>query len=104
MAGKVFLDTNGWLALLNADDQLHTSADGVWRKLGQERYSVVVTDWVVAETGNGLARSSARSRFAEVVSLMQSSSLTQIVFVTSVLLQRALQLYAQRPDKDVGTC
>jgi len=31
----VFLDTNGWLALLNASDQLHSQADAVWRDLGQ---------------------------------------------------------------------
>jgi predicted nucleic acid-binding protein len=40
----VFLDTNGWLALLNASDQLHQRADAVWHDLGRRGYSIVLTD------------------------------------------------------------
>ena len=31
----VFLDTNGWLALLNASDQLHQRADSVSGRRGR---------------------------------------------------------------------
>jgi uncharacterized protein len=98
----VFLDTNGWFALLNASDALHGAADTVWKRLGQEGYSVVVTDWVVAETGNGLARSPARSRFVDAVDALQRSSRTRLVFITPDLFQRALTLYASRADKMWG--
>jgi predicted nucleic acid-binding protein len=52
----VLLDTNGWIALLNASDTLHESARLIWTQLARERTPIIVTDWVVAETGNGLAR------------------------------------------------
>jgi predicted nucleic acid-binding protein len=40
----VFLDTNGWLALMNASGQLHQRADVLWRDLGRRGYSIVLTD------------------------------------------------------------
>jgi hypothetical protein len=42
MSREVFLDTNGWFALLNSADALHADAGRL-------------TDWVIAESGNGLA-------------------------------------------------
>lgn len=59
----VFLDTNGWIALLNSSDALHAAAVAGWSSLLQQGCSFVVTDWVVAETGNGLARTPARNLF-----------------------------------------
>ena len=52
MASSVFLDTNGWLALLNATDVLHEKAVAIWHELGAHGTGIVLIDWVVAETGN----------------------------------------------------
>jgi predicted nucleic acid-binding protein len=57
MANSLFLDTNGWLALLHAGDAMHRQAEDVWRDLIRRGYHVVLTDWIIAETGNGAARS-----------------------------------------------
>jgi predicted nucleic acid-binding protein len=101
-ANTVFLDTNGWFALLNASDVLHPAADSTWKQLGQVGYSVVVTDWVVAETGNGLARTPARRQFAAAVEALQENPKTRFIFISRDLLQRALTMYAKRPDKTWG--
>ena len=98
----VFLDTNGWLALLNASDQLHQRADAVWRDLGLRGYSIVLTDWVVAETGNGLARTRARERFFQITEEFMKGPRCKVVFITSDLLRRALALYLARGDKQWG--
>ena len=37
-ADLVFLDTNGWLALLNASDALHLRADSLWREFTSDRH------------------------------------------------------------------
>ena len=66
-AKVVFLDTQGWFALLNSSDTLHAVADAEWKRLSGAGYSVLLTDWIVAETGNGLARTAARHGFAESV-------------------------------------
>jgi predicted nucleic acid-binding protein len=50
MAGSIFLDTNGWLALLNSADELHPAAREHWRQIVRDRRTIVLTDWIVAET------------------------------------------------------
>jgi hypothetical protein len=98
----VFLDTNGWLALMNASDQLHQRADAVWHDLGRQGYSIVLTDWVIAETGNGLARTRARDRFFQVTDGLLKDPRCRVVFITAALLRRALDLYLARADKQWG--
>ena len=98
----VFLDTNGWLALLNDDDSLHADAFRVWSRFVRERRPIMLTDWIVAEAGNGLARTPQRRRFPAAVRELLSSPRVRLIFVDSALLDRALQLYADRPDKTWG--
>jgi uncharacterized protein len=102
MADKCFLDTNGWLALLNATDQLHQKASQFWREIVSHHSTIVMSDWVIAETGNGLARSSNRHRFVEAVTRLQKSPQVEIVFVDSILLDKTLTLYDQHQDKSWG--
>jgi predicted nucleic acid-binding protein len=101
MSKTVFLDTNGWIALLNSRDALHPTADFVWHKLGRDGYTVLLTDWVIAETGNGLARHS-RVQFAKAVDSVRNSSRAEIVYIDEQRLGRALALYASRQDKTWG--
>lgn len=51
MASSIFIDTNGWLAILNSDDRMHAQADRKWSEVVLGQRHVVLTDWVVAETG-----------------------------------------------------
>ena len=103
MADKtVFLDTNGWVALLNTSDSLHVRAASSWRELGRAGYSVVLTDWILAETGNGLARTRARAPFLRALEAVQASERTRIVYVGETLLADAARLYASREDKSWG--
>lgn len=99
---RVFLDTNGWLALLNASDALHSRAEAVWTRLLKQGYSIFLTDWIVAETGNGLARTLARTQFPQSVQVLRASSRSQIIPVSESLFNEALNLYASRPDKSWG--
>lgn len=98
----VFLDTNGWIALLNASDQLHQIADREWRKLIDAGSGIVLTDWIVAETGNGLARTTAREGFSLAVRTLLSSLRVEFIEVRGDLFQQSLNLYAARSDKTWG--
>jgi hypothetical protein len=98
----VFLDTNGWLALLNSSDSLHSIARARWADLVKEGRSFYLTDWIVAETGNGLARTRARDRFGDAFDLLRSSSRTTLVRASEGLLDKALSLYKERSDKTWG--
>lgn len=98
----VFLDSNGWVALLNSRDPLHPRADALWRHLGQTGRPIFLTDWIVAETGNGLARTPARMLLSESFARFQRCPQFRIVTVSPELRTRALALYSERPDKTWG--
>jgi uncharacterized protein len=102
MASSVFLDTSGWIALLNATDRLHAEANAVWLNLANSGYRFVVTDWVIAETGNGLARRPAKPKFADVVTQLLEAPSVEVVTIDRALLIRALNDYASFTDKSWG--
>lgn len=98
----VFLDSVGWIALLNQTDSLHAVADQRWRSLGHEGSFVVLTDWIIAETSNGLACSPARRQFFRALEAIRGSTRARVVFVTDDLLRRALAMYHDHADKTWG--
>lgn len=103
MPAKVlFLDTQGWVTVLNSADTLYAVANSEWKRLRDAGYTVLLTDWIIAETGNGLARTAARHAFAETVRSVLGDPLVRLVYVTEELLARGLILYRQRPDKTWG--
>lgn len=97
-----FLDSNGWIALLNSSDPLHPLADALFRAMGQSGRAAVLTDWVLAETGNGLARTPARKPLPEVTRRFLKNPQFSLVIISQDLRERALKLYADRSDKTWG--
>ena len=79
MGEEVFADSQGWIALLNRSDQYHAAACKAMTALAGERRDMVTTDWILAETGNGLARTNARAAFVETVRRLQKSRNVTIV-------------------------
>jgi len=102
MAGNVLLDTNGWIPLLNSSELLHRQATDIWLELGRRGYRITLTDWIIAETGNGLARSSTKSRFAESVKRFFQSGAVDLVMIDHPLIAQALELYRGYADKNWG--
>jgi predicted nucleic acid-binding protein len=98
----VFVDTSGWIAVLNADDALYEQACTRLLELGTRGRSLVTTDWVLAETGNGLARTAARHSLAGAVQRFLGSSHCRLVWVDVMLLDRAIKMYSQVGDKSWG--
>ena len=97
-----FLDTSGWIALLNSRESWHVEANRIWKEFGHRRRSVFVTDWVVAETGNGLAGGGRRELFVKSLRVFMSAANVRLVYVDGDLLRRAIDLYEARPDKEWG--
>lgn len=102
-----FVDTSGFIALLNADDSLLSVAARVFQQFGEERRRLVTTTWVFAETGNGLARTRLRSQFCQAVRIALRSDVFTLIEPDDRLFQDSLDLYEQSADKTwglVGCC
>ena len=102
MANSVFLDTNGWLALLNSGDTRHVQVDGTWRELIRGGARIVLTDWIVAETGNGSAKSQRKHRVMEAIQATIQNSNVELIFIADAMLQRSLEFFGQHADKSWG--
>ena len=98
----VFLDSSGWIALLNSRDENHARAVVIWRDLVTRQARVVLTDWIIAETGNSLAKTPLRQMYGNAVRLVMNREEYQVVMVDRDTLSRSTELYANRPDKSWG--
>jgi predicted nucleic acid-binding protein len=102
MPNSVFLDTNGWLALLHSKDVNHEQATEIWSDLGSRGYGVVLSDWIIAETGNGLARTRIRHLFAGAVDRIFRSPKAEVVMIDRELLAKAVRHFHGHTDKTWG--
>jgi predicted nucleic acid-binding protein len=102
MAKVIFLDTSGWLALLHSKDVKHKQASEIWLDIGSKGYRIVLTDWIIAETGNGLARTPIRHLFADAVDRIWSSPNVEIVNIDHQTAKRSVAYYRRHADKTWG--
>jgi hypothetical protein len=91
-----FADTSFYLALLDERDPLHG------RALAESKLNrpIVTTEFVILELGNACARAEDHADFLAVVAGLRASPRITIVPLDPHLLQRGLDLFASRNDKD----
>ena len=102
MAEGVFLDTVGLIALLSRDDEYHPNAADVFHQIGQAERPVITTDLVLAEVGNGLARTALREDVCWLIGELEASAAATVVYVDRRQFAEGLALYAARADKRWG--
>ena len=93
----VFADTAYYLALLTPGDKHHSAA---LRRSEQITGLIVVTDFVLLEVGNTLSGSRRRAAFPELVRQLRNDPDTEVVPLSQQLMDKGLDLYARRPDKE----
>ncbi len=101
----VFVDTAGWLALLNPKDGMHSQAVAARGELQRRRMRLRTTEFVLIEVADAFAEPPLRAVVVEFYhGLRQANTpLTlEIVPVSEDLLARGWMLYGQRLDKGWG--
>lgn len=93
----VFADTSFYVALFGPGDVHHATAVGLSREL---RRVVVVTEFVLLELANALARASSRKLFVDLLPQLRTNPNVIVVAVSPELFARGYSLYADRADKD----
>jgi len=98
--GRFFFDTAYVLALLNPNDAYHQQAKALFPsvRIAQE---VWITEAVLVEIGNALARSN-RSAAVAFINSCYATRNVKVVSVDSALLRRAIDFYHSRKDKEWG--
>ena len=94
----VFADTFYFVALLSPSDNAHGKAVGF---TSENNVRLATTDWVLTELADGMARSPiGRSEFLSTLADLQTDDDVNIIPCDRALLNRGIQLYAARPDKE----
>ncbi|MBF0328157.1 MAG: PIN domain-containing protein [Nitrospirae bacterium] len=47
---NIFIDTSGFIAVLNADDDMHVRAKEVWIKMISDRTNLITNNYILVET------------------------------------------------------
>lgn len=97
---RFFLDTAYVLALLNPNDIYHKQATALLPSM-QSAQEVWITEAVLIEIGNALARSNRSAAVAFINSCYVTPNV-RVVPVDSPLLKRAIDFYNNREDKEWG--
>ena len=93
----IFVDTGFFLAIAQPRDELHERALA-WAKLLAE--SLVVTEYVLCETVNGLSMPVDRPKAHRILSHVRSTSNYEVVPASPVLFETGVQLHGERHDKE----
>lgn len=93
----VFADTSFYVALFSPGDIHHEKAVRLAHDLHR---TVVVTEFVLVELANALARATSRRLFVDLLPKLRSNPTVKILPVSPDLLERGFNLYGNRPDKD----
>lgn len=99
MPNKIFIDTLFVVALVNRRDQYHQTASQLAALY--EGHPLLVTDAVLLEIGNALARNYKAEAVAIITGFLDSAEV-EIVRLTMELFEQAFALYQQYQDKSWG--
>ena len=99
MPNRIFVDTLFVIALINPRDQYHAKASELAAKY--EKHPLLITDAVLLEIGNGLARN-YKQEAVEIIEDFIDSEEVEIAHLTPTLFERAFNLYRKHNDKDWG--
>ena len=93
----IFADTFYYLALLSQDDAAHELAVEVSRKL---RCPIITTAWIMTEVADGLAKTSRRTLFGELLRQLRNDPHVVVIEMSRELFDRGVELYSNRADKE----
>jgi len=96
---KIFMDTGFVMAVVNDKDQYHPDAVKLANRF--RNYPTVITDAVLLEIGNSLARN-FKGRAIDIINHFYSSKEVILIHVTPALLRRGFELYRTFLDKSWG--
>lgn len=97
---RYFVDTSFLIALASATDRHHRRAEHLLDQVEGHQTPLVTTDAVLLELGGALSRIAHRAAAVTIIGELRSDSRIEVVPIEGALLDRALELFAARNDKE----
>ncbi len=102
MTADQFLDASYAIAMVNRLDVYHTRALAHAARIRAERQRIIVTQAVLLEIGNSLARFRFRTEAVRLLESLENEPLVTVVPLNEALYAEAFDLFRGRPDKEWG--
>ena len=96
---RCFLDSACWSALLNKHDNLHKTAETIYKDRMEAGSEFVTTSSVLVETSNALCHPAFKPSVIAFRRRLESSPRVEIVFVNPDLWVKGWSIYETRLDK-----
>ncbi len=100
--GTVFVDTSGWKAYYDEEDELHDEAHGFLDSLSSKRVSIrgfLTSDYVLDETITLIRFAHSHAKAVEFAEAVLSSKATRIVYAGEEVFLKSLDLFRESKDK-----
>ncbi len=102
MNRRIFVDSFGWISLINKSDNYHQLSANLMKDLLKHQSKLITTDYILIETINALSKVQFRQAVIEFVNRIESSQSVTIIKITDKIYRSAWELYKQRTDKEWG--
>jgi len=94
----VFIDTSTHFAIANAKDVDHKAANKFLKELGQDKVTLLVTNFIIDETYTLMLRKLGREKAIDYIEALYKS--TEIVRISEDDEKRAWKIILRQEDKD----
>lgn len=99
---KVFIDTSGWVALYDRNDQNHSNAKGLWKKIISQDNLIYTTFDVLDETITLLRFHSNYKQSLEFGETLFKSKIINIIETNEETREKAWEFYKKFSDKKLS--
>lgn len=99
---QAFLDTSYLIALAVSNDAHHARPLALRERLKHDQTLLVTNSAIILEIGDGLARLRHRRIAISILDFLRNDPSLEVIQLSSHLVEDALALYRQRPDKEWG--
>ena len=99
---SIFVDTSGWLSIVNRTDALHGEATRIYNERFDAGWNFITHFGVMLEVGNGLSQVRFRHLAVQLKARIDASMRIEVIPLTDNLYEAGWQMYANRPDKNWG--
>ena len=97
----IFIDTAGWIALMNRNDMLHSFACKVYQNIGKKKR--ITTDAVLLETCNAFCNGKKRSLaiiFMQQLEECKNLGIIEVIETSGKALQKGWEIFKIHLDKN----
>ena len=99
---KVFIDTSGWLALVNKKDEYHKKAKNVKNEINEKNFEIYTSNFVIVEIANGLSKIKFKYLAVNLVEKIRGSEDINNITVNNNIFEESWDLFKDYDDKEWG--